>query len=633
MSKSEDKIDLLSPGASFRENYSYQLQQTIDAYSISKIVIGEAIQNAIDAVCETDKREGYININIDFDTSQIIVEDNGKGFPKQFSLLYLGGGTKSDKKLKGKVGVGIKVTLFCSNFFSIRSQLGNNSWKIDIENACNFKELLQLEIPTDFPNDPHPLENSGTQITYRFPKEKDFLKEFIHEVIDTTLPKGLDKEFGKTIKNFNTGFPSPIATLLAVFLQRYSYIGDTLASINKQDRFPSNGIKIRFNFKANDLKKYFDPEIANLFGTESEQTFEIYPKYFTIEDSLSWIPKGKMKPSIFQDKLGRGGSNLERTDGFNILTFDSDEGYESLITNKKGELPSSVATYRRYLFEKINAIHLIIGKIPDFELYTPGGSQRLISCNGIVTDHSIELTRGRNQAYVRCFEIFVDVDAQLNYGKTHLTNTKLVKWIREYINDAYVRVIQPAANEWVGRVSDSIEEEDQDTFLDKKDLNLPQYITKKVPRDENDVIGLFFEMAGKGLFSDYRIFGLSQKNKYDCRATIKREKDDDSILNPNDSRDLRVIEFKVEASEVIRDFERKNKFPREIDLVIAWNEGKYESKYYKIYDIDQSKAYNASPKRLFPNANKFIYDTKDRTEIQVILLSEFLNSYLNEQIY
>lgn len=617
-------IDLLTPVNTYRDNYAHQLQQTIDAYSTSMIVIGEAVQNAIDAVCESEQSKGIIKISLDFDLEKITVQDNGNGFPKDISLLYLGGGTKNGKKLKGKVGVGIKVTLFSSEHFSIRSRLDDSSWKIDIDDAYQFKKLANLSIPKNLPTDDTPLEERGSQVIYSFPKEKGLLKDFINEVIDITLPKGVDREFGKAIKNFDTNYPSPMATLLAVFLRRYSYIGDTLASMDKQDRYPKNGIEINFSLKCSNPNDYFEnSKIAELFGDDKEQSFGIIPQYFSVEDSLTWVPKGKRKPSTFNDKLGRGGSNLERTDGFNILTFDSVEDYESLITNKRGNLPTdNIEIYRKNLFPKINAIYLTIGRIPDFEMYLPGGSRRLISCNGIVTSHSIDLTRGKNQAYVRCFDLVIDVDAQLNYGKTQLTSMRLVKWIRDYINDAYVSVIQPAAGEWVGRIPDDIDDEDQEGFLDKEDLELQEYTTRKVPRDENDVIGLFFEMAGRGLFPDYKIFGLSQKNKYDCGAAIKREKDTNNVFKPSDNSKLRTVEFKVRSSEIIRDFDRGTKDSRDVDLVIAWEEGNYNSRNYAIYDIDQSKAYGASPKRVFPKASKFIYDTRQGFEAQILLLSE-----------
>jgi DNA topoisomerase VI subunit B len=103
------------------------------------IVLGEALQNAIDAVCEQTKfKKGKISVEIDFDSETVKVTDNGGGFPKNISLLYLGGGTKSEKKLKGKVGVGIKVSMFSSEYFCIRSNLGDGTLKVELNNCYSL---------------------------------------------------------------------------------------------------------------------------------------------------------------------------------------------------------------------------------------------------------------------------------------------------------------------------------------------------------------------------------------------------------------------------------------------------------------------------------------------------------------
>jgi hypothetical protein len=256
--------------------------------------------------------------------------------------------------------------------------------------------------------------------------------------------------------------------------------------------------------------------------------------------------------------------------------------------------------------------------------YLPGGSRRIISCNGTVTEHDIDLTRGRNQEYVRCLDIVVDVDANLNYGKTHLTNKYIVKYVREFINEAYVRTLQYGTGEWVGNLP-SPDEEEEDLFTTKEDLELQGSVTAKVPRDENDVIGLFFELAGAGYISDFRMYGLSQVAQYDGKATFKRKGEEASILEAEDDSQLRTVEFKVFASEVMRDFERKQKFSRDIDLLIAWDEGDYDGDYYTIYDIDQSQAYKESPPKIFPGVTKFIHDAKHGAEVQTLLLKSLVD--------
>ena len=639
MSNMSSTVDLLNPAGFFRVNYINQLRQTIAAYSDSMIVVGEALQNAIDAVCEQPRpEEGKISVRVDFDAETVTVRDNGVGFPPDLSLLYLGGSLKKGQKTRGKIGVGIKVAMFSSEYFCIRSNRGEKTWKVEINDGYKFESLDSLPVPEPLPSDPDPLENRGTEVTCRFAKISNgtsYLNRFVTEVRNACPPSPTRKGFWNTITTLPTGFPSPFAALLASFLRRHSYVGDVLAAFNRQERYPDGGIQIEFVVQCSNPKERFGDEIGTLFGDEPIQSFLVGPSYLCVKDTLAWVPRGKKAPRLFGEKLGDGGTNLLRTDGFNVRLFASVEEYESLLRNSKGRLPANVDDYRKRLFPHINGILLTIGRIPAFEKYLPGGSRRVISCNGVVTSHDIDLTRGRNQEYVRCFDFVVDLDAELNYGKTQLTSMYLVKWVRDYVNEAYVRVIQNAAGAWVGKIPE-LKDEDTEVFVGRDDLGLLSYVTRKVPRDENDVIGLFFEMAGQGLFLGYRVFGLSQKATYDCRAAILRDADDETVLEPTDDTKLRVVEFKLMATEVIRDFDRFQKFAREIDLVIAWDLGDYESRDYAIYDIDQSSAYQASPKRIFPCVTKYIYDSREGSEVQVLLLKEIvaeLKAAENESIH
>ena len=108
------EYNLLNP-QNLQDNYRHQLRETIDAYNPTQIVLGEVLQNAIDAIVEAnDGVPHQININLDLDQSAVTITDNGGGFPNDPELLFLGGGTKrcGNRKLFGLVGVGIKVVLF-----------------------------------------------------------------------------------------------------------------------------------------------------------------------------------------------------------------------------------------------------------------------------------------------------------------------------------------------------------------------------------------------------------------------------------------------------------------------------------------------------------------------------------------
>lgn len=625
-------INLLCPSDYIRNNYIHQLRETIAAYSVPMIVLGETLQNSIDAVCQNKNIDkGKISVNLDFDSNTVIVKDNGIGFPKETSLLYLGGTGKYGLNTKGKIGVGIKATLFSTKKFSIKSNTGRDSWKVEIEDACEYGSIESINIPEPFPIDPNPLDCQGTEVAYSFGSDLYF-DDLIKEIVEKSLPNETEKGFGSTIVNFNTGFPSSFAALLASFLRRFTYVGDVLTTMEIHNRYPANGIDIEVTINCSEASNRFEKPLDGWYGLNEEQTFKVEPSYLNVKDTLKWVPKGKKAPKLFHDQLGDGGENLERTDGFNLLTFKDSSDYEKLLINKRGSFPTSIEDYRRNLFPKINGIQLIIGRIPEFERFLPGGSRRIISCNGVVTSHDIDLTSGRNQEYVRCFDLIIDLKANLNYGKTQITSGYLVRKVRDFINESYSRVIQNAAGQWVGRMN-IIDDDEDEVFVGRKDLGIDTLILRKVPVDENDVIALFFELAGMGHFSQYRVYGLSQKSIYDCRAAIVRPYDQDKekdVLNPVDDSKLRTVEFKLYASDVMKDFDRAQKFARELDLVIAWDEGAYDSNNYTIYEIDQSEAYKNSPSKVFPMVTRYVYDAKEGSEVQVIILKEIIESMESE---
>lgn len=625
---SGNTVDLLTPAALFRNNYVHQIRQTIDAYSPSKVVLGEALQNAIDAVCDpATQGRGEIAVEIDFDSETVTVTDNGVGFPPDLSFLYLGGTTKQEGGSKGKIGVGIKVTMFSSRYFHIRSNNGERAWIAEISDANNFEEMSSLQVPQTLPDDPNPLPDRGTQVQYTFPstpEDGNFLDHFVTEIVDTCLPQGASTSFGRSIMELNTGFPSPFAALLSSFLRRHSYVGDVLAAMDRQTRYPREGIGIEITMGCSNPTERFGEQVGGLYGSEPIQSFSVHADYLRVEDTLEWVPSGRRAPRMFSENLGLGGQGVTRTDGFNKLEFASAEQYETLLKNTRGNLPDSVDEYRRNLFHYVNGISLTMGRIPEFERFLPGGSQRVISCNGIVTNHEIDLTSGQNQQYVRCFDLIVDVDSDLNYGKTHLTNTRLVKRVRDFVNGVYARVLQNATATWVGRMPNPPDNGDKEIFVGRSDLGLADYVMRKVPRDENDVIALFFEMAGRGVFPNdvYRIYGLSQKDTYDCRAAIRRREDSEEVLTPSDDTRLRIVDFKLSAAEVMRDFMSGQKSAERLDMVIAWNQGERVSRDYAIYDIDQSAAYRASPTRVFPHVSRYIYDAREGYEVQLLILEE-----------
>ena len=185
------------------------------------------------------------------------------------------------------------------------------------------------------------------------------------------------------------------------------------------------------------------------------------------------------------------------------------------------------------------------------------------------------------------------------------------------MNDAYATTIQTAANKWVGNVNPPNDDEQYDFFLGRESLNIPELAIRKVPRDENDVIALFFELLGRGHIKGYQSFGLSQMDPYDGRFILRRRGDTTDPAIPVDDRQLSAIEFKVTASSLIRDLEREAKDPRELKLVIAWEEGSSNSDQFGFAGIEHSRYY---PDNVYLGVTRYLQNTKSGSQIQVLLL-------------
>ena len=611
-----EHFDLLKPTHLF-DNYRHQLRQTISAYSPTMTVLGEALQNAIDAIVETDDGSSHIiEVELDFDERSVRVTDTGVGFSNNPNLLFLGGGTKrsGDRRLFGFVGVGLKVVLFSSTEFRLRANPDEGAFRYEISDAYRFENEPPpaLQMPHRFPQDSSPLVK-GTEVYYRFPRDvaHDPVKGFMQNMYDQCLLQGSELGFGKTLSSaVERGFfENRFAGLMATYLRRYTYVGDVLNCLGGKNELSNTTIRVQVT--CSNPSEEFGERIGNLFDGKRECSFDVVPKYLLSSDSLNWVPSQE-RPGLYDESLGRGGTNLIRTwRGFNIQRFADREDYEKLLTGKDGEISKlakeSIGEYREKLFPLINGIYLSIGRIPSFDEFLPGGSQRVISANGVVTTHEVDLTRGRNQEYVRCFDLVVDVDAQLNYGKAQLTDNLLVNRIRRFVNDAYATTIQTAASNFVGRVIPPDDDEQFDFFLSRDDLDVPGLASQKVPRDENDVIALFFELLGRGYIKGYQSFGLSQMDSYDGRFVLTRSGDETDPAIPADDRHLSAIEFKVLASSLIRDLEREAKDARDLKLVIAWEEGSSNSDQYGFADIEHSRFH---PNNVYLGVTRYLQNTR-----------------------
>lgn len=609
----------------------HQLRQTLNAYLPSYIYVGEALQNALDATRDAGGG-GRIDVELDLPAQRVSVHDQGVGFPNEPRLLYLGGGNKHGKGYGGLIGVGLKVILFSSADFELRARSDDATLRCHLIDADLFDATPKptLEVPQlGFPSDTDPLTHPGTQLTYTFRSEtQSAQKQFLQILSDEISARSFEEFYGQTLANAVTAkaYPNRFAALLALYLKRFSYLG--LTTVPKELAQTVVAFKIKADPAA------LPGKLPSLLDGQTEFEFETRPGYTSVEDTVAWAPTTRRRPLLSDKPLLNGGRGLNRTDlGFNSTSYSTEAQYISLLTDVRGKVSipeERLTSYKTRLFPRLQSVRLTIGRIPEFERYLPGGPKHVLSANGVVTSHAVEFNRGQNQQYIRCFDIVVDVNAELNYGKTQLNDMRLVGLYRQFLNDVYAATVQHAARDFVGKMKD-IHEDTNDEFFSRPDLG-GQLTQKKVPRSENDVIALTFELAGRGFLKDYRWFGLSSKDTYDSRAIIRRSGDPEGYLDSLGESKLRVVEFKLRAGSIARDFMQQSKDPRKVDLLIAYELGEVgaAAEEFQLLTVEASPTYGGSPEKVYPGVNHVMYDASSGAEVQILLIRDLLSEVFPE---
>lgn len=83
------------------------------------------------------------------------------------------------------------------------------------------------------------------------------------------------------------------------------------------------------------------------------------------------------------------------------------------------------------------------------------------------------------------------------------------------------------------------------------------------------------------------------------------------------------------AASLIQDLERESKDPRELKLVIAWNEGSSNSDQFGFADIEHSSYH---PDRVYPEVTRYLQNTRSGAQIQVLLLKSVVDNIREKQI-
>jgi len=156
------------------------------------------------------------------------------------------------------------------------------------------------------------------------------------------------------------------------------------------------------------------------------------------------------------------------------------------------------------------------------------------------------------------------------------------------------------------------------------------------PQQEQDVVALFHELMGLGILRGYRVFATSQSDRYDSlffwdyhaadklmfdtkanRLGVNRDLADSGASEP------KVLEYKYSFDSLISDFEKEEKFAKQIDLVVCWSPGKAYKEKFQFESL--LVADEGSSRQCFGSTHHaYAVGAHDRPAFEVIVLEDLL---------
>jgi hypothetical protein len=255
---------------------------------------------------------------------------------------------------------------------------------------------------------------------------------------------------------------------------------------------------------------------------------------------------------------------------------------------------ADAAKKHKRALEYVNGMYLVISQRAYMGKYFHMGPRQIISVNGLPTNISLGTPRSA-LGYLANVHLVLDVHCTLGFGKRNIPGrTKGI--IDAFYADAWamLRRICPAI---VGvregkdptdlTVWDKEKEYEAYGSTDNIFRDLP-LLFKTTPKEEQEVIALFFELIGRKILKGYFPFRVGgNRATYDALFYFA----DESISRPPKKfspRELRTVEFKYRLSEILVDFGNQEKFLDDIDLLICWeNDCTEDTSEYNIHSLER----------------------------------------------
>lgn len=610
------------------------IKDTIETYSGQWRLIHEAIQNSHDAIQLHDGiSQGKITIDLHIGTNKVVVIDNGKGIPvEEFPTVFtLGGTAKGDpdmrKILKGSQGVGIKATVFTSEFFEVETNCADGKWSKRIEGCWKFQE-------PDFNDDiggPKLQESDSprffTKVSYSLHDYSvyDFFQELIADYCSE-----LD------IEEIHSG--KELMDLLEIYFRTQTYLGCVQALLGIGEGLKPIRTRINVILDYPTLEEHrvskipqcaFLSEEVNHGKTISREFPAIYTDFKEIYLSLKKSDKAdrffehlsatienppdpNLKKILIQ-KLTKEQSKLL----LSKIRRDRNTG-KLLLIEDQGKLEK-----HSKVFEKMNGIYLVIGPSRYLRKFLHLSTKQLISINGLPTNIGLNpVTSSGKLGYLLNIHFIMDLDTTLGYGKRNIPS--VVKGQADaFFADIFglltrlssLIVGERESIEPLGDLWDKEKEYEAYKAPDNTFRNIGLSL-KLPPQEEQDVICLFHELLSSGKLKGYYPFRASINRTYDALMYVSKSEDGEMPAEIS-WRDLKFVEFKLGLAELLKvDFFNEKKYLRDIDLVIVWEDDYEGDEEYIVSSLERD---GIEP---LPGAQKRL--RLGNQSCQVIVLKELL---------
>ena len=602
------------------------LKKIVETYDLEWRVVHELIQNAIDAIQTNPKvTEGQVDLVLDVDNDEVTVTDNGTGFTNDTKLLCPNG-TGTEKNLssrssaKGYQGVGLKAVMYSTTLFEIESETEDQHWTFFAENLASYISSEEDNVPEYDLDDTKPRRSDKTYTTIKAQFPCNTLCTFLsglNRFLNKTLVRWQDlyqeeKEYQQT---------DPVDKYLEHFFSWYfrtqSYIGcvNNLLSIPVKNASTGKFEEVKPIIVKLQIKS--QTHFAGIEGLIGDWLQRLGAEELTIKiPNSAWdyseiikinqnrkaryqiTPEIEIRKPNHPDWEQLKVSFRNRFLNLKLVSNDSKndfrERYADFIALLERPHSSIKAENFQDVLEKITGIYLAIGRTSYFErLGITNHGIRAIASNGTLTDHALSEASTSSTWYQETVHMIINVDANLNVGKRHLTNSRLVGRINDFYKACYP-VLVNISKLFVERDTTSVGSEDPlPNVVDLKKLRRENIPFRRFPNDENTLIGLFSTAFSKRHL-DFSVYGYFGKGRYDGKFCWTTDE-------PRSENDLLTLEFKVLLENLVDEFDlaTHDKEFTDVDLIIVWNRTLNNNPDWKVKGIDPDRR-NALEQRGIP---------------------------------